>query len=214
LAVRRGKSIRSVAQTFRVSKTTVERWCNHAKGKRLDRVDWNSQVNETATATNRTSEKVEQCVLSLRKQLKEESALGEHGADAILRELQQRQCPHLPSRATINRLLKRHGVLDGRRRKRWTPPPAGWYLKPLAKKLAELDQFDYVEDLCIKGGTIFHVLNAISLHGGLSTSYPMSRMTAENTVFSYPCFNIIRIPMSQKQSPYSRGSTANSIGSP
>jgi hypothetical protein len=125
---------------------------------------------------------VEQCVLSLRRQLKEESALGEHGADAILHEMRQRQCPHLPSRATINRILKRHGVFDGRRRKRFAPPPTGWYLKPLSKKLAELDQFDYVEDLCIKGGTIFHVLNGISLHGGLAASYPMRRMTAENTV--------------------------------
>jgi hypothetical protein len=165
-----------------VSKTTVERWCNHAKGKRLDRVDWNTPNNEPRTACNRTSKEVEQCVLSLRKQLKEHSPLGEHGADAIRREMQQYECPLLPSRPTINRILKRHGVLDGRRRKRWTPPPTGWYLKPLSKKLAEMDQFDYVEDLCIKGGTIFHVLNAISLHGGLPASYPMSRMTAENTV--------------------------------
>jgi hypothetical protein len=182
LAVRRGKSIRSVAQTFHVSKTTVERWCNHAKDQRLDRVDWNSQINEPIAVSNRTSNGVEQCILSLRKQLKEESALGEHGADAILNEMQQRQCPHPPSRATVNRILKRHGVLDGRRRKRFPPPPPGWYLKPLSKKLAELDQFDYVEDLCIKGGTIFNVLNAISLYGGLTASYPMSRMTAENTV--------------------------------
>ena len=182
MAVRKGKSIRSVAQKFRVSKTTVERWCSHAKGKRLDRVDWNTQANATAPVSNRTSKGIEQCVLSLRKQLKEESALGEHGADAILREMQQRKCPHPPSRGTINRILKRHGVLDGRRRKRWTPPPTGWYLKPLSKKIAELDQFDFVEDLCIAGGTIFHVLNGISLHGGLATSYPMSRMTAENTV--------------------------------
>jgi hypothetical protein len=182
LAVRKGKSIRSVAKTFRVSPTTVVHWCHHAKDKRLDRVDWNSQVNETGTATNRTTENVEHCVLALRKQLKEESALGEHGADAILQEMQQRQCPFLPSRATINRILQRHGVLDGRRRKRFPPPPTGWYLKPLSKKITELDQFDYVEDLCIKGGTIFHVLNGISLHGGLATSYPMSRMTAENTV--------------------------------
>jgi hypothetical protein len=182
LAVRKGQSIRSVSKSFRVSATTVVRWCNHAKGKRLDRVDWNSQVNEPVTPTNRTADEVEQCVLSLRKQLKEHSPLGEHGADAILREMQERQCPLLPSRPTINRILKRHGVLDGKRRKRFAPPPIGWYLKPLAKKLTELDQFDYVEDLCIKGGTIFHVLNAISLHGGLSASYPMSRMTAENTV--------------------------------
>jgi hypothetical protein len=181
-AVRKGKSIRSVAKTFRVSPTTVVHWCNHAIGKRLDRVDWNSQVNEPVVASNRTANGVEKCVLSLRKYLKEHSDLGEHGADAIFREMQQRKCPRLPSRATINRILKRHGALDGRRRKRFLPPPTGWYLKPLSKKIAELDQFDYVEDLCIVGGTIIHVLNGISLHGGLATSYPMSRMTAENTV--------------------------------
>jgi hypothetical protein len=118
----------------------------------------------------------------LRKQLKEQSPLGEHGADAIRREMQQCGCPFLPSRPTINRILKRHGMFDGRRRKRFAPPPTGWYLKPLAKKLAEMDLFDYVEDLCIAGGTIFQVLNTISLHGGLAGSFPMSRMTAENTV--------------------------------
>ena len=182
MSVRKGQSIRSVAQTFHVSKTTVERWINHAKGKRLDRVDWNTQVHEPVTPTNRTSLEVEQCVLALRKQLKEQSPLGEHGCDAIRREMQQRECPLLPSRATINRILKRHGMLEGRRRKRFVPPPAGWYLKPLTKKLAELDQFDYVEDLCITGGTTFQVLNVISLHGGRTGSYPMRRMSAENTV--------------------------------
>jgi hypothetical protein len=72
--------------------------------------------------------------------------------------------------------------IEATRRARWTPPPTGWYLKPLAKKLAELDQFDYIEDLCIEGGTTFQVLNVISLHGKLAASFPMSRMTAENTV--------------------------------
>jgi hypothetical protein len=182
LAVRRGKSIRSVAQTFRVSKTTVERWNNHALGKRLDRVDWSDQVNESAKPANRSPENIEQCVLSLRKQLKENSSLGEHGADAILREMGQRNCPEPPSRATVNRILKRHGELDGRRRKRYKAPPTGWYLKPLARKLAELDQWDYIEDLCIEGGKTFQVLNGISLHGGLVGSWPMCRMTSENTV--------------------------------
>ena len=55
-------------------------------------------------------------------------------------------------------------------------------MKPLAKKIAELDQFDYIEDLCIEGGKTFQVLNGISLHGGLVGSWPMTRMTAENTV--------------------------------
>lgn len=182
MAVRRGYSLRSVAQTFRVSKTTVERWVNHAKGKRLDRVDWNTQAQEQSPPVNRSSEDIEHCVLSLRKELKEHSPLGEYGADAILREMQQRECPHPPSRTTINRILQRHGAFDGRRRKRFVPPPTGWYLKPLANKIAELDQFDYIEDLCIEGGKLVQVLNVISLHGSIVGSYPLSRMTAENTV--------------------------------
>lgn len=93
-------------------------------------------------------------------------------------------CTKVPSVATINRILKRHGAFDGRVRKRRTPPPIGWYLKDVAKGIVELDQFDYVEDLCIRGGTTFNVLNCISLHGGLVGSWPMSRMTAENTVRS------------------------------
>ena len=182
LAVRRGQSIRSVARTFGVTKATVERWKNHAEGKRLDRVDWNDHPDGASKPVNRTSAEVEQCVLTLRKQLKENSPLGEHGADAIIREMQQRDCPMLPARATVNRILKRHGELDGRHRKRFKAPPVGWYLKPLAKKLAELDQFDYIEDLCIEGGKTFQVFNAISLHGGLVGSWPMMRMTSENTV--------------------------------
>ena len=182
LAVRSGQSIRSVAQAFGVSKTTIGHWKNHAQGQRLDRVDWNDRPDGTTKPINRSAAKLEQCVLNLRKQLKENSPLGEHGADALLREMEQRNCPMTPSRATVNRMLKRHGQLDGRHRKRFKAPPTGWYLKPLAKKLAELDQFDCVEDLCIEGGTTFQVLNAISLHGGLVGSWPMERMTAENTV--------------------------------
>jgi hypothetical protein len=182
LAIRKGQSYRSVAQTFRVSKTTVERWVDYAKGKRLDRVDWTGQVKDRSAPINRLSTDIEQCVLSLRKHLKENSPLGEYGADAILQEMNQRACPHPPSRASINRILKRHGLFDGRRKKRYAPPPTGWYLKPLARKIAELDQFDYIEDLCLKGGTLVQVLNTISLHGGIVGSFPLSRMTAENTV--------------------------------
>lgn len=181
-AVRRGQSLRGVAEQFRVSKTCVEHWVRRAEGQRLDRVDWNDQPDGPSKPVNRSTSEIEQCVLHLRKDLKESSPLGEHGADAILREMERRNCPRPPSRATINRILKRHGELDGRQRKRFLPPPTGWYLKPLAKGIAELDQFDFVEDLCIEGGKTFQVLNGISLHGGLVCSWPISRMTSENTV--------------------------------
>ena len=52
------------------------------------------------------------------------------------------------------------------------PPPPGWYLTEVARRLAELDSIDIVEGLAIKDGPYLEVLNAVSLHGGLVGSWP------------------------------------------
>jgi hypothetical protein len=179
---RRCKSLQQVAKTFHVSKSTVEFWVNRAHGKRLDRVDWTDQSSVPKTSPNRVPSQVERCVLLLRQDLKANSVLGEYGADAIKREMEQLGCVHNISRPTINRILQRNGMFDGRKRQRYKTPPTGWYLPDVAQGLAELDQFDFVEDLCLEGGRIFHVLNGISLLGGLVTSWVISQMRAENTV--------------------------------
>ena len=49
---------------------------------------------------------------------------------------------------------------------------------------AELDSFDIVEGLVIKGGTDVEVLNGISLHGGLSMSCVSGGWTSKKTVQS------------------------------
>ncbi|MGH8537185.1 MAG: hypothetical protein ACREXM_12160 [Gammaproteobacteria bacterium] len=54
-------------------------------------------------------------------------------------------------------MLARHGALDGAHRQRRPAPPKGWYLPDLARGEAELDSFDFIEDLKIAGG---HTLNA------------------------------------------------------
>jgi hypothetical protein len=151
LAVCLSQSLRQVAEQFRVGKSTVERWVKRAQGQRLDRVDWDNHADGTPKPVHRTASHVEQCVLTLRKQRKEISPLGAHGADAIRREMEQRGCHELPSRATITRIVKRHGALDGRQRKRYKAPPPGWYLQPLAKNIAALDPWDSIEDLCLAG---------------------------------------------------------------
>ena len=181
-AVRRKVSFRKVAEAFGVARSTVEQWVNHAKGKRLDRVCWDDRPKAPKVVANRTSAEVETCVVRLREWLKDVSDLGEHGPDAILREMEKLRCPTIPSRATIHRILERHGVMDGHQRKRFPPPPPGWYLPGTDAKNAELDSFDYIEDLYIHGGEVFHVLNVISLRGGLAGSWPMKRMTTVNTV--------------------------------
>jgi len=182
-AVRRGQSLRAVASRLRVGVATVAHWVARAKGQRLDRVDW-SDRSRAPRQTRRTATALEDLVLKARRDLAQ-SDLGAIGADPIRQVLVEQGVADVPSLRTINRILARRGALDARPRTRRPPPPRGWYLPDLAKARAELDSFDIVEGLVIKGGPEVEVLNGVSLHGGLVVSWPtVSPVTAEMTVAS------------------------------
>jgi len=181
-AFRADGSLRKTAKKFGVAKATVQRWVNHADGKRLDRVKFDGVPGGRVKAANRTPDEVERQVVEVRTFLQDESALGEHGADAILREMENRECPHIPSRATVNRILKRLEVQRAYRRRRYPAPPWGWYLPEVYHGNAEMDQFDFIEELTIRGGEEFHVLNVISLYGHLVNSCVVDAKTSENAV--------------------------------
>ena len=94
----------------------------------------------------------------MRAELEQLSDLGFHGADAIHEALKSRKVQPLPSVRTINRILERRGVLDGRHRIRRPAPPPGPQVE---------------------------VLNGISLHGGLAASFPVeASVTAKFVVAS------------------------------
>lgn len=120
-------------------------------------------------------------MLTIRRALKETSALGEWGAAAIRSELLSHAIAQVPSVRTIGRILERRGALDGRHRVRRPPPPLGWYLPEVAQGACELDSVDIVEGLVIEGGIHVEVLNTVSLHGGLVASWPSSGITAQLT---------------------------------
>ena len=181
-AVRRGRSLRSVARQFRVSLRTVQVWVSRTKGQRLDRIDWSDRPRGGRREVGSTSAPTEDLIIRLRKELKESSALGDCGALAIREELRRRRVKPLPSVRTIGRILRRRGALDGRLRVRRPPPPPGWYLPRVAARKAELESFDFVEGLVIRGGTDVMVLNGMSLHGGLCSSWVQSSWTAKRTV--------------------------------
>jgi hypothetical protein len=110
--------------------------------------------------------------------------LGEYGADAIERTLHQ-ELPQVPvSRATINRVLKRHGATDAHRRVRRPAPPKGWYLPDVLAGTAEVDCFDFIEDLKIAQGPLVSVLTAKSLHGALTDAWVLPQRSAKG---SMPC---------------------------
>jgi hypothetical protein len=180
-AVRAGNSERAVARQFRVSRATVRRWVQWAGDKRLDRVDFSSRKSGPGVSPRRTAQELEEMVLDVRKQLAT-SDLGEVGDEAIRRELLARGVEQVPCSRTIARILVRNGALDGRMRVRRPSPPPGWHLPEVAAHKAELDCFDFIEGLVIKGGTEVCVLTGLSLHGALCAAWPLATMSAKNAV--------------------------------
>ena len=171
-AVRKGEAQRSVARRHGVSLPTVQRWVRRAQGQRLDRVDWSDRPNGPRRSPIRTSPEVEDVILQVRCELRNDSDLGEYGAEAIRYELVARGVARVPSVRTIGRIVERRGALDGKQRKRRKAPPVGWYLPEVATGRAELDQMDLVEGMVIRDGPQVEVLNIVSVHGGLVGAWP------------------------------------------
>lgn len=180
-AVRAGTPLRAVARQARVSLPTVQRWVRRAEATRLGQVDWEDRP-PLAHTIHRTWPAVEDRVLALRRELRETSDLGEYGALAVQREWRARGWGDPPAVRTIGRILERRGALDGQRRVRRPAPPPGWFLPAVATGAAELEGFDVIEGLVIKGGTDVEVLTGLSLRGGLPAAWPEAAVTARRVV--------------------------------
>ena len=181
--VRSGKSMHGVADQVGVSQSTVSLWVARAKGLRLDRVDFSGGKPGCARAWNRVATSIEQRIVELRRSLREESVLGEYGAWAIQAALKAEIGSGEPSVATINRVLSRKGLQDSARRMRRPPPPQGWYLPTVATRQADIDCFDFIEDLKIANGPLVDLLTAKSLQGRLSDSWVMVQRSAQRTAW-------------------------------
>lgn len=171
LAVRQGASIREVARRNRCGVATVHLWVRRVGDRPLSEINWNDRPS-LPHKIQRTGRIIEDLVLTLRRELRESSVLGEYGAAAIHGELLSRGISPVPSVRSIGRIVQRRGALDNRRRIRQRPPVAGWYLPDVAERTSELDSFDVIEDLMIEGGIHVDVFTAISLHGGLVACWP------------------------------------------
>lgn len=181
-AVRSGNSLRAVAGRFEVSPATVSLWVKRSAGRRLDRCEWTDRKAGPRRPWNRTPANLEQRVLEVRRQLREDSVLGEFGAPAIQRALIERERSPTPSVASISRILVRHGAIDARRRVRRPAPPRGWYLPQAASGQLELDSFDIIEDLKLQNGPLICVLTAISLHGSQVAAWPEPGLRAKDVL--------------------------------
>lgn len=159
----------AVARQFHVSASMVCRWVERIRGKRLDRAVFANR--KPGRPWNRTRGELESRILEVRRALRETSVLGEYGARAIEAELKAQQAV-VPSLATLNRVLVRHGVVDCARRLRRPAPPRGWYLPPVAAGQVELDSFDWIEDLKIAAGPLVQVLTGVALWASQAEAWP------------------------------------------
>ena len=184
-AVRRGVSRRGVAREFGVQLGTVQRWLARAGDERLDRVDFTARSCRPQRTT-RIPLELEDLILEIREMLRAESVLGEYGARAIERELtarvEQGEIGAVPALRTIGRVIERRGALERRRRVRRPAPPPGWYLPAVVARRAELDSFDVIEELRLKGGPVFDVLTGVSVQGGIEAAWPGLHVTARTTI--------------------------------
>ena len=171
-------SLRHAAEAFGVGKSSIDRWVSRAKWTRLDRVELSDR--KPGRAWNRTGFDVERRIAQLRVELRD-SVLGEYGARAIAAALEV-EMVRPPAEATINRVLARLGLQDERRRIRRPAPPRGWYLPQVARGRAELDCFDFIEDLKIANGPLIDVLTAKSLHGALTDAWVVGAKSTKATV--------------------------------
>jgi len=162
--------------------STVAFWVNRSAGQRLDRFAFVDR--KRGRAWNRIEPAVEQHILQARAHLREHSPLGHYGADAIARALHEEASALRLSRATINRVLKRRGVTDAHARVRRPPPPKGWYLPEVAAAQAEVDCFDFIEELKIAGGPLVSILTSKSLLGALTDAWVLDKFSAKGCM---PC---------------------------
>lgn len=180
--VRSGSSLRVVAEHFNTSVNTVRLWVARAGGERLDRADFSNRAPGCVRGWNRLSVEIEQRIAQLRCTLREQSVLGEYGAAAIQHALKAQMGSAVPAIATINRSLARQGLQDAARRVRRPAPPKGWYLPHLSAGRAELDSFDWIEDLKIAEGPLVQVLTGTALWGGEVDAWPQERISTDGAL--------------------------------
>lgn len=180
--VRSGSSMRTVARQFGVGASTVALWVGRAAKRRLDGVDFSDRAPGCVRGWNRLPVVLEQHIGELRHRLREQSILGEYGASAIQQALKTEMSSGVPAIATINRVLSRQGLQDGARRVRRPPPPKGWYLPAVAVGRAEVDCFDWIEDLKIAAGPLVQVLTGTALLGGQVDAWPESKIATETAL--------------------------------
>ncbi|MDO4583930.1 MAG: hypothetical protein Q4D62_07475 [Planctomycetia bacterium] len=111
-----------------------EKWGTRAERVRVERVDGTNRGTCRRVAHNRIDLEIENQIVKTRKFLKEKSISGECGARVIRSVWEENGCSDVPSVRTIHNVLRRNGLLDRNRQRRFPTPPPGWMIPEVRDK--------------------------------------------------------------------------------
>lgn len=181
-----GQSVSDIAKALGRSRQWVHKWINRSQ---CDSADW-SQSLSTAPhyVPNKVSLSMEEQVISARQQLLA-SPYHEAGAYAILHQLQGKGITP-PSVATINRILKRNGLVTQKVRR--SKSGLDYPEEPI-----DMHVMDLIGPRYLHGGGRFYMLTIISNDTRHAGVYPIPSKSGENITqsvirfwqsYSLPCF--------------------------
>ncbi len=172
-----GHSVTEVSRELGKSRQWVYKWINRSSA---DTPDWSkSQSNAPHKVPNKTGSDIEMAVVSTRKML-DRHPYKESGAYPIMHEL-IRQGIEPPSVATINRILKKHGLVKTKRV--YVKSGIDYPEEPLNMQLMDLIGPRY-----LKGGDRFYLMNIISndtRHAGVFPILAKNASDITNSVISF-----------------------------
>lgn len=181
-----GKKVSAIANQLGRSRQWVHKWINRFKSASKD---WSvSRSNAPHQPSERTSESTAERVIAIRKELMD-SPYHESGAYAIWHRMKE-QGLFTPSVATINRILKKRGLIRGHVR----------YQKsgiPYPETAVNTQVMDLIDPLYLKGGLRYYLLTIISNDTRHAGVYPIPSKSARHITqsivsfwkeYSIPCF--------------------------
>ena len=153
----RGESPKSIYTSLGYSKDWFFKWLKrHETGNR----EWfKEHSRQPLTSPNKTADEIENAICLTRSRLKNQLLFCGH--QAIRWELEDEGISPLPSESTIKRILKKHGLIS--RAKGPYEPKGKKYPAIAAKRVNDVQQFDFVGPCYLQGPVRFYSLHAIDL---------------------------------------------------
>lgn len=162
---RQGESVAAICSSLGRSVRWLYKWIERAQGEGSW---WEEQSRRPHSSSNRSSTETEQLVMQTRQRLIEDE--GFKGAQSIAWELEAAKIK-APSIATINRILKRQGLIEPVLVRR--PSKGRKYPSPPANHAGSVYQSDFVGPRYLRGPVRFYSLNTVDVATGRCATIPL-----------------------------------------